>query len=170
MEQPYVDPVRKLAEVIQGIKVAMLTTVCEDGTLRSRPMATQDHEFDGTLWFFTRDDTAKVSEVRREEHVNLSYVDANSHRYVSVSGRATLSRDHQKMATLWTPAHRAFFPQGLDEPEIALLRVEVDSAEYWDSPGGVLVKLVGFMTALAGRPQVPGESHKLEISGKTAHV
>jgi general stress protein 26 len=102
--------------------------------------------------------------------VNLSYVDADSHRYVSVSGRATLSRDHQKMATLWTPAHRTFFPQGLDDPDIALLRIDVDSAEYWDSPGGMLVRLVGFMTALAGRTQAPGESHKLEIPGKTARV
>jgi general stress protein 26 len=65
--------VRKLGEMIKEIEVAMLTTVDDDGTLRSRPMVTQKTDFDGDLWFFTRADSPKVDEVRRAEAVNLSY-------------------------------------------------------------------------------------------------
>jgi len=53
------ENIKKLAGLIEGIKVAMLTTAAEDGTLRSRPMVTQPAEFDGTLWFFTRADTPR---------------------------------------------------------------------------------------------------------------
>ena len=65
--------VQKLGELIKGIRVAMLTTVDSEGCLHSRPMATQDAEFDGTLWFFTEADSLKIHELERDRHVNLSY-------------------------------------------------------------------------------------------------
>src|SRR5438132_409520 len=121
--------VKKLADLIKGIKVAMLTTVAEDGCLRSRPMVTQDKDFDGTLWFFTQAGAPKVSEVEREERVNLSYANPDDQRYVSVSGTARLVRDRDRIREFWSPALKAWFPKGPDDPELALLRVEVDRAE-----------------------------------------
>src|SRR5437588_4980252 len=95
--------VEKLGKLIKGIEVAMLTTACPDGSLRSRPMVTQDTEFDGTLWSFTRADTPKVGEVKDNEQVNLSYASPDDQRYVSVSGTARLVRDPQKVKELWKP-------------------------------------------------------------------
>jgi hypothetical protein len=56
-------------------------------------------------------------------------------RHVSLSGRATLVRDAAKASELWSPLYREWFPKGLEDPELALLRIEVTRAEYWDSPG-----------------------------------
>ena len=142
------DTVQKLCELIKGIRIAMLTTVDDDGSLRSRPMANQDTAFDGTLWFFTEFNSAKVHEVEHDQHVNLSYAKPEDSTYVSVSGKATIVRDRAKMEELWSPIHKAWFPKGLDDPNIALLRVDVDKAEYWDSPSSAVVRLIGFAKAI----------------------
>ncbi len=160
------EDVKKLSQLIKGIRVAMLTTVCADGSLRSRPMVTQDAEFDGSLWFFTRADTPKVEEVRQREQVNLAYAVPEDQRYVSVSGTAHLVRDPQKVKELWSPVLKAWFPQGPDDPQLALLRVDVERAEYWDAPSSMTVHLVGFVKALAtGQPYRPGENKKVDLEG-----
>lgn len=148
-QQSHDEVIKKLHELIKGVNIAMLTTVESDGHLRSRPMATQKTDFDGQLWFFTGEDSAKVEEIRREQHVNLSYADPGDDVYVSVSGTGTINRDRAKLEELWNPIHKAWFPKGLDDPNLALLCVDVDRAEYWDSPSGKLVQLVGFVKALA---------------------
>ncbi|QEH36116.1 General stress protein 26 [Aquisphaera giovannonii] len=133
---------KKLASMIRGIKVAMLTTQGRDGVLHSRPMATQDVELDRILWFFTAAHSDKADEIRQHPRVNVSYVSAQDHFYVSLAGRAEIVRDREKMAELWSPAHRAWFPKGLDDPDLALLRVEVESAEHWDMLSSAMVRLV----------------------------
>ena len=161
--------VQKLAKLIRGIKVAMLTTVCSDGTLRSRPMATHDADFDGELWFFTRADAPKVDEVQKRRQVNASYVSHQDQHYVSVSGTAELVRDKAKIKEFWNPILRAWFPKGLDDPELALLRVDVTKAEYWDAPSSTFVHLVGFVKAVAtGQTYAPGENKKLDLEGAKA--
>jgi general stress protein 26 len=142
------ENVAKLAKLIKGVRVAMLTTVEADGCLRSRPMHTQENYFDGTLWFFTWVDSAKVHEIEHDQHVNLSYADPSEQVYVSVSGRARLVRDRAKIEELWNPVHKAWFPQGVDDPNIGLLRVDVEKAEYWDSPSSKVVQLIGFTKAM----------------------
>lgn len=121
-----------VTRMIQDIKVAMLTTIRPDGSLHSRPMAAQDAEFDGTLWFFTSLDSPKVVEVEQEQQVNVTYADPVENRYVTISGRAMVVLDRNKIEELWNPTLNGWFPLGLEDPQIALLRVEVDSWEYWD--------------------------------------
>ncbi len=149
------DAIQKLASLIKDIKFAMFTTVHEDGSLHSRPMATQQQEFDGSLWFFTRADSSKVEDARRERHVNVSYASPDDQKYVSVSGIAEIVRDRAKMQELWNPIYKAWFPKGLEDPEIALLRVDVEGAEYWDTPSGKMVQLIGYVKAM-----VTGEPYK----------
>jgi general stress protein 26 len=157
------ENIKKIRELIKDIRFAMLTTVEEDGTLRSRPMATQQTEFDGDLWFFTNANAPKVDEVQREQHVNVSYANPDKQKYVSVSGKAELIRDRQKIEELWNPVYKAWFPQGLDDPNLALLKVSIDQAEYWDSPSSALVRLVGFVKALTtGKPYSGGENAKID--------
>lgn len=155
---------KKLHDLIKDIRFAMLTTVEEDGTLRSRPMATQEFEFDGDLWFFTAAHAPKVDEVQHNQHVNVSYAEPKDQKYVSISGTAQLVRDRAKIEELWNPLFKAWFPQGLDDPELALLKVSVDKAEYWDSPSSKVVRLVGFAKALLTGKQIgnPGDNAKIE--------
>lgn len=156
--------VKKLAEMIKEIDFAMLTTVAEDGSLHSRPMSTQRAEFDGNLWFFTRASAPKVGEIEREHHVNLAYAKPEAQRYVSVSGRATVVRDPAKIEELWSPELKAWFPEGPEDPDLALLKVAVERAEYWDSPSSAVAHAISFARAmLTGQPANPGENEKIEL-------
>lgn len=145
----------KLKEKIKDIKIAMLTTVEPDGELHTRPMATHEMDEDGTLWFFTYDDTAKADELEQDRRVALSYTDTRAATYVCASGTATLTHDKVKMTELWSPVLKAWFPAGLEEPDIALLKVRLHKAEYWDEPGGRLVSM--FRMAKAA---VTGKKHQ----------
>lgn len=124
----------QLRELIKDIGCSMLTTVDEDGSLHSRPMEkSSDIQPDGTLWFFTNASSHKVFEIEHRQQVNLSFSSPNQKRYVSVSGSAELVQDRNKMQELWKLELQAWFPQGLNEPDIALLKVQINKVDYWDS-------------------------------------
>ena len=162
------DSIKKLGELIHDVKFAMLTSVHPDGSLRSRPMATQQVEFDGNLWFFTGLNSEKVRELESNPEVNLSYSAPDDQRYVSVSGRANVSRDRKKMEELWNPLLKAWFPRGLDDPDICLLHVDVTHAEYWDSPSSKMVQLAGFIKSVVTgkRLEKPGEHEELDTHSR----
>ncbi len=150
---------RKLWEKIKDVRVAMMTTLEEDGGLRSRPMYTQQVDFDGELWFFTADDSSKVEEISREHQVNLNYAEPKSSLYVSVSGVAELVKDHSKIEELWSPMLKAWFKGGLDDPHLALLRVRVTEAEYWDDTSNKMSQLVGMVKAALGGKSYESDEH-----------
>jgi general stress protein 26 len=158
--------VSKLVERIKDIKIAMMTTVEPDGSLHSRPMYTHEPENDGTLWFFTELDTPKIEEVQQDRHVNLGYSKPNDNLYVSISGRASIVTDKQKIKELWKEPLRTWFPKGPDAPNIALLRIDIDRGEYWDQPSNVLVHAFGYVKAVTTgeRYQPTGDEHtKVEL-------
>jgi len=156
---------KKVAELLKDIKFAMLTTTERDGSLRSRPMTMLDQEYDGDLWFFVGANSPQVSEMRADDQVNLSFANPSDNAYVSVSGTAQILRDRQKMAELWNPIFKAWFPDGLDDPNLALLKISTTQAEYWDSPNGKVVQLIGFAKAmLTGKQAEVGESQKVNLA------
>jgi general stress protein 26 len=160
------DDLLKLAVALKDIKFTMFTTIGEDGNLYSRPMATleiDERKFNGRLWFFTDIKSPKVFNIQSNQHINLAYAKPDEQKYISVAGNARIINDRQKMKELWTPAMKAWFPEGVDDPNIALLCVEVDSAELWDSPPSKVVQLAGMAKAIAtGRPY-DGEKHHHHI-------
>ena len=163
-ENAHTDEIKKLAEMIKGIRFPMLTTAESDGSLRSRPMATQDIEFDGDLWFFTRADSAKVEETEQHRQVNVSFANPEKSSYVSASGTAQLVRDPKKVEELWKPAYKVFFPQGTDDPELALLKIAVEKAESWDAASSLIGRAIDFARAYVSRdPSKLGEHAKVEL-------
>ena len=117
------EAAEKLSKLIHGIQIAMMTTTDTDGTLRSRPMATQTKEFDGDLWFFSGKSSHKTAEIDADHRVNLSYADPSSSKYVSVSGTCRLVQDKAKAEQMWNPMYKAWFPKGLEDPDLCLLKV-----------------------------------------------
>jgi general stress protein 26 len=134
---------KKLNGLIHRMKIGMLTTLEDDGSLRSRPMAAVDRDFDGTLWFFTDVDTAKVHEVERQRRVNVAFAHPDQQQYLSLSGTATVLRDHRLFEEFWNPMLKTWFPEGLEDGKLALIRVDALSAEYWDSASGKAVQWGG---------------------------
>lgn len=158
MENTKQESIDKLKELTEGIDFCMLTTI-NGGQLRSRPMSTQEMDANGDLWFFTSDQTHKVDEIEADNRVNVAYAKPGDNTYVSVSGSATISKDRQKIEELWSPILKAWFPKGLEDPTICLLKVSVEEAEYWDSPNSKVVQIVGFVKALVTGQQANGGDH-----------
>jgi general stress protein 26 len=154
----------KLWSLIKSAKFAMLVT--EDGDhLRGRPMAASQDGFDGTLWFFTRASSHKVTEVTADSRVCVTYAEPDSQDYVSFSGRAALVQDRAEIDKRWLPLLKAWFPDGKDDPDVALLKVTVDQAEYWDAPNGTVVQVYGYVkAALTGESPNAGENKKVQVA------
>ena len=155
MEDRRQESIEKLKGMLEGIDFAMLTTMAGN-KFRSRPMSTQEMDENGDLWFFTSDDTHKVEEIEADDRVLVAYSQPDDNTYVSVFGRAKLVKDRAKIEELWNPVHKAWFPEGLDDPHLSLLKVSVEEAEYWDSPNSKLVQIAGFVKALVTGQEADG--------------
>jgi general stress protein 26 len=128
-------------------------------------MAASQDGFDGTLWFFTRASSHKVTEIRADSRVCVTYAEPSSQDYVSFSGRAALVHDRAEIDKRWSPLLKAWFPNGKDDPEVALLKVTVEQAEYWDSPNSKVVQVYGYVkAALTGETPELGESKKVQVA------
>jgi len=143
MAQSY-DPVARLNELISGIDYAILTTVRPDGSLHSCPMGAHGVEAPGVIWFLSHSNTEKVEAIKSMPRVNLAFADHAKLRYVSVSGYCELVRSHPKAKELWNDAYKSWCPGGVDDPNLILLKVDVQQAEYWSAAETRMVELVGF--------------------------
>ncbi|RKD24713.1 general stress protein [Ammoniphilus oxalaticus] len=116
-------------ELIKDVDTAMLTTVTEEG-LVSRPMKTQEVEFDGDLWFFTKKDTNKYEEILHDQDVNVAYAGKS---YVSVRGKAEIIEDLSKKKELWSDTYESIMQTSYDDPDVVLIKVKTEAAEYWET-------------------------------------
>ncbi len=146
----------KLCALIAEIRIAMVTTVETDGSLRARPMA---GEFLGddraTLHFLTGLSSHKIAEVARDPRVNLAF--ARGGDYVSVSGTARISRDPALIGRLWSEAQRPWFPKGVHDPEICAFCVDLDYGEYWDPPSSRVTLAYGWTKAMVTGNSADGD-------------
>lgn len=145
------EEIAKLAKLMSGIQVCMFTTTDAEGRLMSRPMAVQEVEFDGDLWFITKQDGRKVEQIGRNPRVNVALSSKSS--WVSLTGDAEVIHDAEKTNQLWNAGISAWFPKGPEDPELILLKVHADGAEYWDTPGAAVVSVLSFVKAhITGKP------------------
>lgn len=154
----------KVWDMIRDIKTAMLVTQSHDGRLCSRPMRAIQTDYNGELWFFTRADSSKVQEIQSNENVLLVYSEPDDQSYVNINGTADISHDRNRIKELWAEPMRTWFPQGPEDPQIALIRVIPDSAEYWDSPSSAFVYAYGYIKArLTGQAPNPGDTGAVKM-------
>ena len=127
------DQLEAIRTKIKHVDFGMLTTSNDAGTLTSRPMTQQQVDQEGQIWFFTSDKSPFTHELQNHPQVNVSFCDVRESLYVSISGHAELLRDRGKAEEMWNPIVKAWFPGGLDDPHLSLIKVTIQSAEYWDS-------------------------------------
>ena len=163
--------ITELYALIDGIEIAMFTTRRPDGSLVSRPMATQTQAEGTDLWFVTDRESHKLDELEQDPNVNLAYYRGGTREWVSVSGTAQVSNDRRAIADLYRADWKMWFNDeggdrsgGPDDPRIALILVEVESVTYMKAGKPkpvVLFELAkGFVTGT--RPDI-GEVR--EVSG-----
>lgn len=157
------EGIERIGALIAKIRFAMLTTVAADGSLDSRPMATQKAQFDGTLWFLTSSDSRKVNELAENARLSLTFADPDEARYVSLKGQGNVINDRAKIHELWSPAYKAWFPAGEDDPQIRVLRVDVTEGEFWDTTDGKVVRSIKYLAAAAGAHVKMGEHGSVSV-------
>ena len=157
------EAVKKFKDLVNDIRVCMFITEFSE-TKHTRPMATIEVEEDGTLWFFTDIRSIKVEEVAAENTVHLVYAHPGKESYVDVWGHASIVTDKQQLKDKWSPIVKAWFPGGVDDPNLALLKVNPDNVYYWDSATG---KMMAFLkiaaSAVTGKKLSEGEEGKLQV-------
>ncbi len=163
MRQSVAGDFAKLNELILRIRIALLTTADGDGRFHTRPVETLGFEGNEVLWFFTDRKSPKADEVRHDLRVSLGYAEPARHTYVAVTGTATLVHDADKARELWTLEQLAYYPDGPEDSRLALLRVQIERAEYWIAPGRISYLLAAARAAMTGVPVgVIGENRKID--------
>lgn len=144
----------RVAALVSKARFAFVTTVGSDGRLVSRPLAVLDREFDGDLYFFTMEPSAKTAQVAVDAHVNVSLQAGDD--YLSIAGTGSVTRDQALIDELWNPYAEAWFDDGRSDPAVALLKVHADSAEYWtmDSPKPIALLKYAKSIITGGQPDV----------------
>jgi general stress protein 26 len=122
---------KKIGEIIEGTQVGMLTTVQANGELRSRPMLCADYDFD-CLWFLAKESKPLIAEAISNRAANVAFANPEKKQYASFTGLAHLVEDEKLIQKLWRPELRSWFPEGQQEPDLILLRIDIDHAEAWD--------------------------------------
>ena len=154
--------VTKVAELARDIRIAMLTTMDDDGHHISRPMAQQEIEFDGDLWFFAERDSRKVGHIRSNPEVGVTLTSNDT--WISIEGEAEIVDDRAKNRELWNAWVGAWFTGGPEDPNVVLIKVHAHGAEYWDTPGGRIASVISFVKAkVTGKPYDGGENERVDL-------
>lgn len=132
----------ELWQKIEKVRIGMLTTLNRENRLYARPMTAQEVDNDGCLWFFTSDTSELAVDLSSKPAANITFAEPKDSFYVSLSGTGELIRDRERYKALWNPLAKAWFPRGVDDPHLALLRFTVETAEYWDSDSSRMVQLL----------------------------
>ncbi len=144
----------RLVELMEDMPIGMMTTYGPDGP-RSFPMARQQVEPSAELWFITARDTQHVADLARTAQVSMTFTSRSS--WVALTGRATVVDDQARLEELWTTFAEAWMPEGPEDPNAVLLRLDVEEAEFWDTPGGRISSLISF-----AKTRLTGETYDAE--------
>jgi len=158
--------IQKVRELLPSFQSAMLITHTPQGEMHARPLALQGDPttFGGTLWFFTDRDSRKVAESESGRPVSIVCQSDQHSAYLHLTGTAAVVDDKQKMRELYSPLLRTWFPQGLEDDQLTLLRFDADSGTYWRVEGGIVRSAISFGKAVAtGRPSKTTEAGDLRL-------
>ena len=159
------DAIEKLKELTKEVNICMFTTLDENNNLMSRPMVTTSVDEEGNAWFFTNEFSEKIQEVSKDNVVNLIYAHPVKNIYVNVKGTCSLIIDRSKMEEFWEPSLKTWFPEGLDDPKICLLKVSTETAYFWNNASskmGLLFQMIASITK--GDQYKESEKGKLDLS------
>jgi general stress protein 26 len=154
----------KIYELIKGIRIAMFCSIGTNGMMSSRPMAIQDEPFHGTLWFLTRSTSEKVDEIQDDQRVLLTFADPKSFKYITLKGIASVSQDRAKIKELWNSFYKAWFPKGEDDSNIAVLKVDITEADFWEASDSKIILGMKYLAAAVTGGKIPvGEAGHIHV-------
>lgn len=153
----------QLRKFTDDVKIAMFSAI-EADKITSRPMTTQDVDDDANIWFFTSKKTDTASEAKANSNITLIYAHPGKNTYLCVDGVANIVEDREKIKQLWSPAMKAWFPEGEEDPDLTLVKVTTSEAAYWDSAASKMVVFFSMIKAIVkGEEYNEGEHGKLDL-------
>lgn len=154
----------KVRVLLKRFRSAMMITSGGD-TIHSRPMALHcdPNKFDGVLWFFTDRYSRTAHEVNANSAVSLLFQNDGDSTYMHLYGHALIWNDQPKMRELFTPVLRPWFPDGVDDPRMTLIRFEAANGSFWDCPSGLLRVFAAFTKSLVSGAAIGSEKGEVEL-------
>jgi general stress protein 26 len=158
------EGIAKMKELAESAKICHFVTALENTPLSSRPMATQEVDDEGNFWFLSKESSHKNSDIEEHPEVQLFYSNHSSSEYLTVFGYAEVIQDRAKLKELWNPIAKAWFTEGIDDPEISIIRVRPVDAYYWDTRTNKLVSLIKIATsAITGKTMDDGIEGEIRL-------
>ena len=154
----------KLKELAEDAKLCMLCTRLTQTPFNSRPMATQQVEEDGTMWFFSMGDSTTNKDINEDDRVQLIYINRKSSEFMSVYGTAEIVKDREKAKELWNVFLTTWFNDGTDDPNLTMIRVTPSDGYYWDTKNNKMVQSLKIVVgAIKGKMSDDGIMGKLNV-------
>jgi general stress protein 26 len=158
------EAVKKLQDMVNDIRACMMITSGKTGARASRPMAAVDTDHMGNIWFFTSRHSNKVKDIELDHFVQLVFAHPGKDSYLDVRGRANVIADPESVKEKWNPMIKAWFPGGIDDPDICLLQIKTDEVHYWDTENSKMVQVLkAALSIVAGKPLVEGVHGELNV-------
>jgi general stress protein 26 len=165
MKPEHNQNVEKLIEMVKDTRVCMLITNEKDAeNSTGRPMSISKIDEDGSMWFFSKESSYKIDEIEESRKVSIAITNESSNNYLMIHGKAILVNDKSKMAELWSSFLKAWFPLGLEDPDMILIKVVPTEVNYWDGSSSKMVVLFNMIKAIiTGKEYAEGEHGKINL-------
>ena len=159
------EALKKFKKLVEEVNTCMFITATHSENEHTRPMATVEVEDNGSLWFYTDVRSIKVEEVATDNKVHLIYSHPGKQSFMDVWGSGTIVTDKEQIKAKWSPVVKAYFPQGVDDPNLALLKVQPTNVYYWEAESGKMIQFFKMAAAaVTGKPNLAqGAEGKIQL-------
>lgn len=156
------EAVKKIKELAETAQACFFCTNMKSGKpFATRPMSPQKVDDQGNFWFLSADDSHKNEDIVADPSVQLLFQGGPHSDFMSIYGKAAISKDKAKIKELWEPLIKTWFTGGIDDPRITVIKVQPEDGYYWDTKHGTMV---AFAKMIAGA--ITGQTLDDSIEGK----
>ena len=158
------EAIAKLKELAEDIRICMFCTELSKSPFSTRPMALQEVDEYGNLWFLSSSESDKNFEIKKDEKVQLLFSKTSDSHYLTVFGTAAIYRDQDTIEEMWRPMAKAWFKEGKDDPKVTVIRISPEESYYWDTKNGKMITLMKIaVSAVTGKSMDGGVEGKLKV-------
>lgn len=158
------EAIAKIKELAEGARIGMFCTDLANQPFSTRPMAIQEVDEQGNLWFLSSADSNKNFEIKADEKVQLLFAKTSESHYLSVYGSAHIYKDRDTIEEMWSPMAKAWFKDGKDDPKVTVIRVSPEETYYWDTKNGKMITLMKIaVSAVTGASMDGGVEGELNV-------
>lgn len=158
------EALKKMKEIVEDIKTCMFCTKTNEIPFNTRPMATADVDDEGNLWFISNVESDKNEEIKNDDKVQLIYAKGRDSHFLSISGKAFIVKDQEKIDEVWNMFAKAWFKDGKKDPNVSLIKIIPSDVYYWDTVHGKMVSLLKIaVSAVSGASMDDGVEGKISL-------